>query len=152
HAGGYYILPQVFAKLLSQTFVQAHSTITSKNLHLITGGLLAHNINGSFSAGTAYAEEVFQKGPWDWMKAHYGRRYPWDGFGYHIYIDQGSTTTSQHILQYIDAIQAMKVKYSDSTPLWITEYGWSTNSVSEDVQAKNVETALGVFESRGDIA
>jgi len=152
-AGGTYILPQVYAKMLTETFVQANATIEAKGLHLVTGGLFAHDIGGGFSPATDYAQQVYQDGPWDWMQANYGRRYPWDGFGYHIYIDQGGATTSAHILQYIDAIQQLKVQQSDYVPLWITEFGWQApKNVSEQQQAANLDLALQTFESRGDVA
>ena len=153
HAGGTYILPRVYSKMLAEVFVQANSVITSKGLHLIAGGLFAHDIGGSFSPATDYAQQVYQLGPWDWMQANYGRRYPWDGYGYHIYIDQGGATSSSHILQYVDAIQQLKVQESDYVPLWITEFGWqSPKPVSDAQQAANLDTALTTFESRGDVA
>jgi MYXO-CTERM domain-containing protein len=153
HAGGTYILPLVYSKMLAEVYVQANSVITSKGLHLVAGGLFAHDIGGSFSPATDYAQQVYQLGPWDWMQANYGRRYPWDGFGYHIYIDQGGATSSAHILQYVDAIQQLKVQETDYVPLWITEFGWqSPMPLTDAQQAANLDTALTTFESRGDVA
>jgi hypothetical protein len=152
-AGGTYILPQVYAKMLAETYVQNKATIASKGLHLITGGLFAHDIGGSFSPATDYAQQVYANGVWDWMQANEGRRYPWDGFGYHIYIDQGGATSSAHVLQYVDAIQQLKVQQSDDVPLWITEFGWQApKNMGEAQQAANLDTALGALESRGDVA
>ncbi|MEL4881655.1 family 1 glycosylhydrolase, partial [Shewanella algae] len=42
HAGGTYMLPLVYSKLLAETYVQNKATITSHGLHLIAGGLFAH--------------------------------------------------------------------------------------------------------------
>jgi hypothetical protein len=151
HAGCYYILPRVYSKLLAETFVQAHDVITQKNLHLVTGGLFAHDIGGGFSPATDYMTEVYQQGPWDWMQQHYGRRYPWDAFGYHIYIDQGGATNAAHIRQYLDAIAQLRQQYGDATPIWMTEFGWPSSDVGEAGQASNLDIALGVFESRSDI-
>ena len=152
NAGGTYILPLVYSKMFAEVFVQAQSTITSKGLHLVAGGLFAHDIGGSFSPATDYAAQVYQQGPWDWMQANYGRRYPWDAFGYHIYIDQGGATSSAHIQQYLDAIHTLQTQQSDSSPLWITEFGWQSPSpVSDAQQASNIDTALTLFESRADV-
>ncbi len=152
-AGGTYILPEVYAKLLAETYVQNEATITSKGLHLITGGLFAHDIGGSFSPATDYAQQLYASGVWDWMQANVGRRYPWDGFGYHVYIDQGGATSSAHLLQYIDAIQQLKVEQSDYVPLWITEFGWQApKNMTPAQQAANIGTALATFEARGDVA
>ncbi|HSQ66545.1 MAG TPA: glycosyl hydrolase [Polyangiaceae bacterium] len=153
NAGGTYILPLVYAKMLAETYVQNRSILTSKGLHLVTGGLFAHDIGGSFSPATSYAQEVYSNGVWGWMQTNEGRRYPWDGFCYHLYIDQGSATSSSHILQYLDAIQQLKVQQSDSVPLWITEFGWQApQNMSLSQQASNLDIALGAFESRGDVA
>jgi hypothetical protein len=151
-AGGTYILPQVYSKLLAETFIQANQTITSQGLHLVAGGLFAHDIGGGFSPATDYMQQVYDLGPWDYLEANYGRRYPWDAFGYHIYIDQGGATTSQHIGQYLDAIAALRAQYSDASPVWITEFGWQAPSVvSEAQQAANIDLALTTFESRSEI-
>jgi hypothetical protein len=153
HAGGTYIVPKVYAKLLAETYVQNKATITSQGLHLIAGGLFAHDIGGGFSPATDYAQALYAESVWDWMQANEGRRYPWDGFGYHIYIDQGGATSSAHLLQYVDAIQQAKVQASDYVPLWITEFGWQApRTMSVAQQAANLDVALGAFESRGDVA
>lgn len=153
NAGGTYILPQVYAKMLAETYVQNKSTIVAKGLHLVTGGLFAHDIGGGFSPGVDYAQELYANGAWDWMQSNEGRRYPWDGFGYHIYIDQGGATSSGHILQYVDAIQQTKVQASDYVPLWITEFGWQApKNMSLAQQASNLDLAASTFESRGDVA
>jgi hypothetical protein len=152
NAGGSYILPQVYAKILAETYLQNQGVIAANGLQIVTGGLFAHDIGGSFSPATDYFEAVLGNGVWDWMQANTGRRYPWDGAGYHIYIDQNGSTNGDHVMSYIDAIQALKVQYSDYTPLWITEFGWQTSNVSPDVQAANIDIALQTFESRGDVA
>ncbi len=152
NAGGTYILPLVYSKMLAEVFVQAQSVITSKGLHLVAGGLFAHDIGGSFSPATDYATQVYQQGPWDWMQANYGRRYPWDAFGYHIYIDQGGATSSAHIQQYLNAIRTLQTQQNDASPLWITEFGWqSPSAVSDAQQAANIDTALTLFEARSDV-
>jgi MYXO-CTERM domain-containing protein len=86
------------------------------------------------------------------MQANYGRRYPWDAFGYHIYVDQGGATTAQHLSQYLDAVATLKTQYADATPIWITEFGWQAPSVvSEAQQAANIDLALTTFEARSDV-
>ncbi len=152
NAGCYYILPRVYSRLLAEVFAQGQSVITSKGLHLVSGGLFAHDIGGGFQPAVDYMTEVYDLGPWDWMQTNYGRRYPWDKFGYHIYIDQGSATSAAHIAQYLDAIEGLKNQRGDSAPIWMTEFGWSSQSnVSEDQQASNLDIALNLFESRSEV-
>ncbi|HEY6463073.1 MAG TPA: hypothetical protein VIY73_23045, partial [Polyangiaceae bacterium] len=98
-------------------------------------------------------KEVYDQGPWDWMQANYGRRYPWDGFGYHIYVDQDGATSSQHFGQYLDAVAQLEAAENDASPLGLTEFGWQAPSaVSLGQQAANLDTALQTFESRSDVA
>ena len=153
NAGGTYLVPLVYAKMLAETYVQNRSTIDAKGLHLVTGGLFAHDIGGSFSPATDYAQSLYASGPWDWMQANEGRRYPWDGFGYHLYVDQGGATSSAHLAQYLDAIRQLETQAADGAPLWITEFGWQApKNMTTAQQASNLDTALGVFESRDDVA
>jgi MYXO-CTERM domain-containing protein len=151
NAGCSYILPCVYAKLIGEVFMQARSIIAAKGLHLVSGGLFAHDIGGGFQPGVDYMTEVYEQGPWDWMEQNVGRRYPWDEFGYHLYIDQGGPTSASHLGQYLDAIEALKKKHGDASPIWMTEYGWSTSNLSEQQQADNHELALGVFEARPEL-
>jgi hypothetical protein len=53
------------------------------------GGPLRARHRRELLPATDYAQQVYQLGPWDWMQANDKRRYPWDGFGYDIYTDQG---------------------------------------------------------------
>ncbi len=114
----------------------------------MAGGLFAHDIGGSFSPATDYASQLYSLGPWDWMQANYGRRYPWDAFGYHIYIDQGGATSSAHIQEYLGAVESLMAAQSDGAPIWITEFGWqSPSAISDAQQASNIDTALATFEA-----
>ncbi|HEX7604742.1 MAG TPA: hypothetical protein VF316_24155 [Polyangiaceae bacterium] len=85
HAGCTYLLPRVFAKLMAEVYVKNAALLASKQVSLVSGGLFAHDIGGSFTTAADYLGEVYAQGVWDWMQANEGRRYPWDALGYHLY-------------------------------------------------------------------
>src|SRR4051794_29739967 len=64
HAGCTYILPRVYAKLVAEVYVQNADLIQSRGLELVSGGLFAHDIGGSFSWAGDYMTQVYDMGPW----------------------------------------------------------------------------------------
>jgi hypothetical protein len=119
---------------------------------MISGGLLAHDIGGSVSPATDYLGEVYAEGVWDWLEANEGRRYPWDRLGYHLYVDQGVVTDGATISAYLSAVRDLAGQSGDASPFSITEIGWTTAAVSEDVQAENLTAAIGLLSVRADVA
>ncbi len=152
----WYIDAPVVAKMMAEIYVNAGWIIQHDGLHLVFPALYG----GWENNYTGYMAQVYGlTGLWDWMQANKGRRYPWDGFGFHPYVDRSGPMPASDMLAAIDNIQGFKVQNSDFVSLWITEYGWSTQPNNIDgvwtdpaTQAANIDNALGVFESRGDIA
>lgn len=150
------INPDVMAKLMAEIYVNANWIITHKDLHLIFGGLYG----GTENDFAGYASEVYgQTGLWDWMSANKGRRYPWDAFGFHPYVDRASTLSGSAMNADIDMLQNVRSANGDKTPLWMTEFGWSTKAnnidgvwMDEATQAKNVDVAMTTLEGRSDVA
>lgn len=67
NAGGTYILPRVYARMLSETY-RALDDASLSGAQLATGGLLAHDIGGSFSTAMDYMQQVYnQNDIWDAM-------------------------------------------------------------------------------------
>lgn len=80
--------------------------------------------------------------------------YPLDGIGQHLYIDQGTVTSSTKISAYLQDVRSAYVKFEGSSTLKkteITEFGWvadpssSTYQTEAANQAQNVQTAYGTF-------
>lgn len=152
NAGCTYVLPRVLAKLLAETYVRNEAMIQSGDISLVSGGLFAHDIGGSFSTAGDYLSELYGQGVWDWMEANKGRRYPWDEIGYHVYIQQGQATDGVKMTQYLDDIRDLATAYSDDHPFRMTEIGWTTQSVSEDVQAADLTVAYLKLAARSDVS
>lgn len=158
NAGGTYILPRVYANLLAETYKQLNYTagrsiLTDNGISLVSGGLFAHDIGGSFSTGMDYMLQVYARtAVWDWMQSHTGRRYPWDYFGYHFYLNTGEAVSTSELGSYLNDVRSKQASRSDSTPLLITEFGWNSASVSEALQRDNMHATYEYLESKLYIA
>lgn len=152
NAGGSYILPRVYARMLSETYraLDAAALVGPQGAKLMSGGLFAHDIGGSFSTAMDYMQQVYnQNGVWNAMQADFGRRYPWDEFGYHFYISQGSVVQTSQLASYFNAVRAGQASNSDPANVAVTEFGWQTvGTNTQELQRDNMATAYDYLESR----
>ena len=149
--GGTYMFPSNFAQLLRHVY---EDTRAFRNVHIVSGGILASDsgLRSRQSAGQ-YISETYRLGlsraNWEAVRARYGS-YPLDDIGVHVYVDQGKATTSTKVKSFVEEIRSAYVAYEGpKTPkrLIITEFGWSTTMVSQQVQAENLQTAYATFKS-----
>jgi hypothetical protein len=73
---------------------------------------------------------------------------PFDGVGQHLYINQATTTSSSTVQKYLNDLRKIYTTYGGdpaSKQPQVTEFGWSTGSVSPSVQARNLQTAYQTF-------
>lgn len=162
NAGCFYIWPRIYANLLAETYTtciaQGGSGFFSTNgISLSTAGLFAHDISGSFSTSRSYFTDVYnQTDVWNAFQSSphnpTGRRYPWDYFGYHFYLNQGTAVSTVELTNYFNDIRTMKSFYNDSTPFLLTEFGWNTQSVSEALQAQNLTDSYNWLRAQSDVA
>ena len=76
--------------------------------------------------------------------------YPLDQVGQHLYIDQDTMTSSAKLQVYLqDLRNAYLAHEGAATPkqTQVTEIGWTTASVSPEIQAANLRTAYETFRS-----
>lgn len=156
NAGGTYILPRVYARLLSETYraLDADSLVGPNGAQLVSGGLFAHDIGGSFSTALDYMQQVYnQNGVWNAMQADFGRRYPWDEFGYHFYISQGSAVSTAQLASYFNAVRSTQASHNDPANVVVTEFGWQTvGTNTQELQRDNMATAYDYLESRSYVS
>ena len=159
--GCFYIWPANYANLLAETYKKCiqeggSDFFSANGIALVTGGLFAHDIGGSFSTSRPYMTNVYdQASVWDAFELDpnnpTGRRYPWDYFGYHFYLNQGEPVSTTELAAYFNDIRAMKSIYNDATDFLVTEFGWNTQSVSEQRQADNLAASYDWMRTQGDI-
>jgi hypothetical protein len=151
NAGCSYLLPRVFAKMLAEVYVRNETLLASQGIALVSGGLFAHDIGGSVTTGTDYLGELYSQSVWDWLEGNKGRRYPWALLGYHIYVEQGQQTDGATVGACLDAVRALAKQNADPARFLLTEIGWTTQGVSEAVQAANLTATYEKLASRKDL-
>ena len=154
NVGGSTIYPSNFAWLLRHVYEDTRKAGLS-GLTIISGGITSlqdsRNRITSASSGADYLTHTYQQGQkyaqWDTIKATYGS-YPLDGIGQHIYIDGFASTSSQKISTCLKYIRNAYVAFEGAATnkkSTITEVGWSTENVSESIQAANLQIAYTQF-------
>ncbi|WP_375773077.1 hypothetical protein NR798_20025 [Archangium gephyra] len=159
YEGCSYIYPSNFAALLGHAYTQM-KYYNRYDVQVISGGLLSHNLYGSNqdSAGATYLSDTYwtgvNVGSWSWIRANAGS-YPLDHIGHHLYVDQGGYVNSSTLSQYLTWIRNAYAAYEGSTTpkkIFETEIGWTTDSVSEGVQASNITTTYNVMRGTSYVA
>ena len=158
--GCFYIWPRNYANLLAETYkacIQNGGSdfFSANGVSLATGGLFAHDI-APMSTARSYMTNVYaQSDIWDAFQTDplnpTGRRYPWDFFGYHFYLNQGQAVSTSELTTYFNDIRAMKSIYNDSTDFLITEFGWNTQAVTPQLQADNLRDTYNWLRSQSDV-
>lgn len=159
--GGSYIYPSNFGQLLANSYADLEYAGLKNYVTILAGGVFGHNIGGVNSygnAGAQYIDDTYNTGinkvgSFSYTKSHWNT-YPLDAIGEHIYIDQGGATTSANVSQYMNWVRSAYTKYEGTgtgKKTMITEFGWTTASVSTNTQDANLKTAFGVFETNPQI-
>ncbi len=161
NAGCTYLWPRIFANLTAETYKKAiadHGAnfFSANELSLVSGGLFAHDIGGSFSTAADYTRSVYQQtSVWNSFENHVnnptGRRYPWDYFGYHFYLNQGSAVSTTELSNYFNDVRVEQNLFNDTAPFFLTEFGWTIQGVGETVQAQNVTNTYNWLKTQSDI-
>jgi hypothetical protein len=100
----------------------------------------------ALKSGAEYLRSTYAQGiglaGWDAVRLLHGS-YPLDGIGQHLYVDQGTATTTAKIAEYLSAVRAVVLEHPEvaAPPTWVTEFGWTTASVSQATQAANLKSA-----------
>lgn len=155
--GCFYIWPRNYANILAETYKKCVSTggadfFSTNSISLMTAGLFAHDIGESFSTSRSYMTSVYsQSAVWNAMQSATGRRYPWDYFGYHFYLNQGSAVSTVELDNYFSDIRAMKSQFADASPICITEFGWRSSAVGTQMQADNLRGSYDWFRTQADV-
>jgi hypothetical protein len=156
NAGGSYILPRVYAQMLSRTYraLDSASLLGPQGVRLTSGGLFAHDLGGSFSTAMDYMQQVYdQSSVWNAMQSDFGRRYPWDDLGYHFYISQQSPLQTSQLADYINDVRSTEASNNDPANIAVTEFGWQTGgSNTQQLQRDNMATAYNYLESRNYVS
>ncbi len=132
----YAIYPSCYAQLLSATHDEVKRVCPG--LPVLTGGFFANDGND----GVDWFKKLHKVGE---KYAGWRLSIPYDGVGYHPYIDPGVVTTEAKLYRWLLAMRVAMNRYAGGykRPIVITEAGWQShlwgqNLRSEAVQAENV--------------
>ncbi len=160
-SGGSFIYPSNFAALLADSYTAikdpSPAGLGLSDVTLISGGLFGHSIGGALTATNAgatyltstFTEGITTTGTWATFAANHGSHYPLDGIGQHIYIDQNLLTTMTDIAAYYSWIHGAAAAFETPQPTYLTEGAWSTTSVSQSIQAQNLDILYATSRSMG---
>ncbi len=154
--GGTYVYPSIFAQILAYSYADLEYAGLKNGNTILSGGVFGHNIGGVDSygnAGAQYIDDTYNlgintTGAFGWAKSHWNT-YPLDAIGQHVYIDQSGVTSAGTFGQYLAWVRQAYTKYeggSTAKNTIITEFGWTTSSVSQTTQDQNLNIAFGVIE------
>ncbi|MFI5270368.1 MAG: hypothetical protein ACHQ7M_23565, partial [Chloroflexota bacterium] len=149
--------PSNFAALLAESYQAIKGNLVTRGVQVISGGIFANSIGGSYSIGAAgadyisntYNQGINHSGLWATLKASLNT-YPLDAVGYHLYVDQGQRTTPTVTHTYLDWFHNACLLYegpASAKDIVITEAGWRTGDSNEpqvttDIQALNLDTTF----------
>jgi hypothetical protein len=161
--GGSFIYPSNFAWVLTHAYDAIKAA--RPDAEVVSGGLFGHDLGDpailfargpcptGAPSGADYLCATYEMG-----LTHAGwrsGRFPFDHVGQHVYIDGGSPTSEAKLRFYLDDLRDAYLSYEGSeTPkaTYITEFGWSTAFVPQDVQAYNLLLAFDTFRQVGYVA
>ncbi|MBX7237551.1 MAG: N-acetylmuramidase family protein [Caldilineales bacterium] len=143
--------PGWFAIMLERIYHEVRRRPEFNHIRIVSGPVegTAANKNGG---ALHYLPDVyaFGKRHLDWGKP--GKPFPFDGIGYHLYVEEGM---NRDWLPHREAIRATYTRYLDemrktirasgdspNKPLYISEMGWYTNHGPEQRQAECLPFAL----------
>ncbi|MCH9680316.1 MAG: hypothetical protein K0V04_02695 [Deltaproteobacteria bacterium] len=137
-----------FAEMLDAVYDEVKGDGAHGDVSLVSGPLVGHD-HGGFGAAAGYLNSAIDHGQQflQWG----GSTYPFDGVGYHIYVQQGTNNgfgVQGSVAASIDAVHSMLVQELGASQtdlrgeLWISEMGWATPGVSEQTQRDALQSSL----------
>jgi hypothetical protein len=129
----------------TQRQVIKHASVNSGS---VSAAAAAAACTSTVPSGASYLCNTYQMGisHANWQAG----AYPLDAIGQHLYINISAVTSSSNVSTYLQDVRNAYAFYEGSATAkktQVTEVGWSTASVSNHVQAQNLQTAFQTFKS-----
>ncbi|HXT34869.1 MAG TPA: kelch repeat-containing protein [Chloroflexota bacterium] len=163
-SGGSFIYPSNLAALLVDSYMAIKDPVPFgmglSGMTIVSGGLLGHSIGGaltSTNAGATYLKNTFTMGvntvgSWAAFASTHGGRYPLDGIGQHLYVDQNLLTTTTDLATYYGWVRGAAAAFETPQPTYLTEGAWSTALLPQGIQATNLDLLFGASRATGYIS
>lgn len=145
--------PGWFAIILQRVYNKVKFDLGLEQAVLVSGPVQGLHINNN--AGAEYLRRTYQEGKRRLNWGKFGNPFPFDGVGYHLYIEEGAKEWEQQKqlvpAKYHDYLQGIKRVIESEEgkekrkPLYISEAGWHSNGDQDEFQSRNVELGLGLL-------
>jgi hypothetical protein len=160
HGGGsHWIHPGWFAILQQRVYTAVKAEPALAHLIVVSGPLQGFANNQNAAAG--YLLRVYWEGKTRFGWGQEGTPYPFDGIGYHLYLNdryyldpaaQAAALTARYH-RYIDQMQTV-IQEAEGQPrsLYLSEIGFTSRTGEEETQAENLHTLLTLVEQDPTVA
>lgn len=143
--------PGWFAVILERVYNKVKFDLGLEQVKLVSGPVQGLHINDN--AGAEYLRRTYQEGKQRFNWGKFGKAFPFDGVGYHLYIEEGAKEWGQQAqlvpAKYTHYLQGLKnVIQSEEgkrKPLYISEAGWHSNGDQDEFQSRNVALGLDLL-------
>jgi hypothetical protein len=152
HGGAtHWVHPGWFAILQQRAYQAVKGDPALAHLTVVSGPLQGFANNHNAAAG--YLQRVYWEGQTRFGWGQEGMPYPFDGIGYHLYLNdryyvdaqaQAAAVTARYAL-YLDQIEAVvRAAEGAPRPLYLSEIGFTSRPEDEQRQAENLRTVLAL--------
>ncbi|MCX6033134.1 MAG: N-acetylmuramidase domain-containing protein [Chloroflexi bacterium] len=140
--------PGWFAIMLERIYNKVKFEPGLEQVRLVSGPV--QGLPDNQNAGAEYLRKTYQEGKKRFGWGKFGKPFPFDGVGYHLYIEEGAKPWAEQAqrvpAQYGEYLQGMKnvIKEHEGAakPLFISEAGWTSNGDQDEFQSRNLGLGL----------
>jgi hypothetical protein len=133
YSGSTFIYPSLYAGLLGKATQEIKRV--RPDASVLSGGVFCHNIGGNLTPDTAGAN--YLRAVSTMLDRDGAKRL--DAIGLHTYIDHGGKLNPKNVRTALKYIQ-QAIPGLEKIPRYITEAGWQSPPLAEDIQAANLRT------------
>lgn len=134
-----WVHPQWFAVMLEEVHNRVRNNPAIRHIKIISGplqGLHADDQHHNNNGGAKYLNAVYQAGRHFFGWGSFGKPFPFDGVGYHLYIAQSPANSDAAIRakyrEYMDEVrQVIRSAEGGDKPIFLSEFGWQSSVMGD---------------------
>ncbi|MBX7235488.1 MAG: N-acetylmuramidase domain-containing protein [Caldilineales bacterium] len=148
HGKSNWVHPGWFAILLERIYNKVKSEMGLSQVRLASGPVQGLGINRN--AGAEYLRQTYREGKRRFGWGASGKAFPFDGVGYHLYVEEGPRPWEQQARQvpityarYLKGVKdVIQAEEGGRRPIFVSEVGWHSNGGQDDFQSRNLPLGL----------
>lgn len=143
-----WVHPGWFAVMLQRLYDKVKVEMGLRQVKLVSGPVQGLGINNN--AGADYLRRTYREGKRRFGWGRPDRGFPFDGVGYHLYVEEGARVWEEQARQvpitysrYLQGVKdVIEAEEGERRPVFVSEVGWHSNGGQEVFQSQNL--ALGL--------